>query len=170
MPFSGLLHFISTPKSLPWRTSSIFHPHTFINFFVFLLFLYFQPFPETKTDETTTNGDVKVNGTESDSKASPATSQKYSQILGDLHTNNSHQFSRNSSSNNIYKSRGYNNKENFYNQRGRPGVQRSWQRGASYRTPIVGTKSDENDKAGSSDAKVTEPIKFNEGEMENMLP
>lgn len=114
---------------------------------------------------------MKVNETESDSKA-PATSQKYSQILGDLHTNNSNQFSKNSSSNNSYKSRGYNNKENFYNQRGRPGAQRSWQRGANFRTPIVNgrdKKPDENDKAGSSDAKVTEPLKFNEGEFAGML-
>lgn len=121
-----------------------------------------------KIDETTTNGDVKVNGTESDSQA-PATNQKYSQILGDLHSNNSHQFSRNSSSQNIYKSRGYNNKENFFNQRGRPGVQRSWQRG--YRTPLVNgrdKKQEENDKAGTGDAKVnstTEPLKFNEGKL-----
>lgn len=126
-----------------------------------------------KADETQTNGaDVKVNGTDSDSHT-PASSQKYSQILGDHHTNSgTHQSNKNSSANHIYKSRGYNNKENFYNQRvgGRPGVQRSWQRGGNYRTSIVNgakdKKPEESEKIGSNDAKVdstTEPIKFNEG-------
>lgn len=122
-------------------------------------------------DETQTNGaDVKVNGTESDSHA-PATSQKYSQILGDHHTNSASLHSRNSSSHHIYKSRGYNNKENFFSQRsgGRPGAQRSWQRGGNYRTPAANgreRKPEEGEKTGSGDAKVdstTEPIKFNEG-------
>lgn len=127
-----------------------------------------------KADETQTNSaDVKVNGTDSDLHT-PASSQKYSQILGDHHTNSStHQFNRNSSAHNIYKSRGYNNKENFYNQRvgGRPGVQRSWQRSGNYRTSIVNggkeRKPEENEKISSNDAKVdstAEPIKFNEGD------
>lgn len=129
--------------------------------------------PEMNADETQTNGDVKVNGTDSDSHA-PVASQKYSQILGDHHSNSSTQpFGKNSSSHHIYKSRAYNNKENFYNQRsgGRGGsVQRSWQRGGNYRSSIVNGRDkrpDENEKAGSNDAKVdstAEPIKFNEGE------
>jgi hypothetical protein len=116
---------------------------------------------------------VKVNGTDSsDSHTTPVTSQKYSQILGDHHTNSSTQFNRNSSSHHSYKSRGYNNKENFYNQRGggRNVAPRSWQRGGNYRTSIVNGRGDkkpeENEKAGSNDAKVdssAEPIKFNEG-------
>lgn len=129
---------------------------------------FFAGRPETNNaDETQTNGDVKVNGTDSDSHA-PVTSQKYSQILGDHHTNSStQQFSRSSSSHHIYKSRGFNNKENnnFYNQRtgARSGAhQKSWQRGGNYRTSFK--KSDEGEKTG--DAKVdstAEPIKFNEG-------
>lgn len=130
--------------------------------------IYFRPFPETNADEKQTNGaDVKVDETNSDSHAS-VTSQKYSQILGD-HTNSStNQFSRNSS-HHTYKPRGYNNKENFYNQRavGRPGyAQRSWQRGSNYRTPLVNGKDKKPEENASSDAKAdstAEPIKFNEG-------
>lgn len=126
-----------------------------------------------KPDETQTNGaDVKVTGADSDSHT-PVSSQKYSQILGDHHTNSgTHQFNKNSSSHHAYKSRNYNNKENFYNQRtgGRLGVQRSWQRSGNYRTSIVtggkDKRPEENEKTSYSDVKVdstTEPIKFNEG-------
>lgn len=130
-----------------------------------------KPGNDKTTDETQTNGtDVKANGTGLDSHTSE-TSQKYSQILGDLHTNSTTQHTR-SSSHHQFKSRAYNNKENFYNQRngGRPGVQRSWQRGGNYRTPLFNGKdrrSDENDKP-LGDSKVdstAEPIKFNEGEL-----
>ncbi|CRL03240.1 CLUMA_CG016478, isoform A [Clunio marinus] len=125
-------------------------------------------------DETQTNGnDVKINGSESDSISS-GTSQKYSQILGDHHTNSAtHQSNRNSSSQNIYKPRGYNNKENFYNQRsggGRSAVHRSWQRGGNYRNSSTNErdrKPDEHDSNGINDVKVnssSEPIKFNEDE------
>lgn len=127
-----------------------------------------------KADETQTNGaDVKVNGTESSDSHTPATSQKYSQILSEHNTSSgTHHFNKNSSSHNIYKSRGFNNKENFYNQRagGRPGIQRSWQRGGNYRTSNVNggrdKKPEVNEKTGSNDANVdstAEPIKFNEG-------
>jgi hypothetical protein len=111
---------------------------------------------------------VKANGIESDSHGA-VSSQKYSQILGDLHTNSSTQHTR-SASHQQYKSRGYTNKENFYNQRngGRPGLQRNWQRGGNYRTPLVNGKDrrDESEKP-LADAKfdsTAEPRKFNEGE------
>lgn len=111
---------------------------------------------------------MKVNGTQSDSHAS-VSSQKYSQILGDHHTNNStNQFNKNSS-NYIYKSRGYSNKENFSNQRTgtRPGPQhRSWQRGGNYRTSTFNVKDKKPEENGVGDSKVdstAEPIKFNEG-------
>lgn len=113
---------------------------------------------------------MKVNGT---STSESHASQKYSQILGDHHTNSSSQPNRNSS-HHIYKSRsGYNNKENFYNQRsgGRPGGggQRSWQRGGNYRTSIVNGREkrpEEGEKAGDVKVDLTaEPIKFNEGEL-----
>lgn len=123
---------------------------------------------------------MKVNGTAASESHSPAVSQKYSQILGDHHTNSSTQFNRNSS-HHIYKSRnGYNNKENFYNQRsgGRPGGggQRSWQRNGNYRTSVVNgrdRKPEEGEKAGLNDAKVdstTEPAKFqfNEGRLKDL--
>jgi hypothetical protein len=132
-------------------------------------------YPETASDETQINGaDVKVNGTDdTDSHAPLASSQKYSQILGDHHTNSSNHYTKNS--NHIYKPRSsYNNKENFYNQRsgGRAnGGQRSWQRSGGYRTPTVNGKdrrADEYDKPHSNDGKLdstSEPIKFNEGKL-----
>lgn len=167
--------FVS-PKNFPWQILLIFSstfnsPTHQLHIYQYSCFFH-EPLssnlPETNNaDETQTNGDVKVNGTDSDSHA-PVTSQKYSQILGDHHTNSStQQFSRNSSSHHIYKSRGYNNKENnFYNQRSgaRTGTQRSWQRGGNYRTSFK--KPEEAEKSTSSDAKVdstAEPIKFNEG-------
>lgn len=130
--------------------------------------------PEMNADETQTNStDVKVNGTADSDSQAPVTSQKYSQILADHHTNSSsQQYSKNSSSHHIYKPRGYNNKENnFFNQRpgGRAGAPRSWQRGGNYRTSILNGKDrkpEEHEKAGANDAKVdstAEPIKFNEG-------
>lgn len=126
---------------------------------------------KTPPDETQTNGtDVKLNR-DSDPHT-PVSSQKYSQILGDHHSNSSTNQSNRNSSHHIYKSRGYNNKENFYNQRSgaRPGAdQRSWQRGGNYRTPIFNgkdKKAEDNENVSSKDAKAdssTEPLKFNEG-------
>lgn len=120
-------------------------------------------------EEKQTNGaDVKVNGTNSDPHA-PVTSQKYSQILSDHHTNSSAHQSNKNSSHYSYKSRAYNNKENFYNQRagGRPGAQRSWQRGGNYRTSIASgrDKPEEGEKTGSNDITDSPPIKFNEGNL-----
>lgn len=119
-------------------------------------------------DETPTNGtDEKVNGTDSD-PLSPVTSQKYSQILGDHHTNSSTQQHSKNSSQHTFK-RGYNNKENFYNQRpGARGAPRSWQRAGNYRNSIVNGCTKKPDENGLNDAKgdsASEPIKFNEGKM-----
>lgn len=136
-----------------------FFTYTCSYFFFFL----FQSAPET--DDTTTYGDAKGNVTELDSPA-PVSSQKYSLILGDNST-----FNRNSYSHNTFKSRGHYNKENYYNQRGRP----SWQRGTSYKSPIVNGKEEKpekDDKASLTDAKgksSTEPLKFNEGLFNQLL-
>lgn len=119
------------------------------------------------------------------------TSQKYSQILGDHHNttiNNSTSttaFNGKSSSsfsyNSYNRSKNYNNKENYYNQRiaggGRNGVHKSWQRGGgSYRSTFLNGKDkdikrpEENlENVGSKDAgndsTVSEPKRFNEGEI-----
>lgn len=116
-------------------------------------------------------------------------SQKYSQILGDLHhTNNfttqlsnKSTSSTTSSQHHIYKTRSY-NKENYYNnQRGalRGGPKSGWHRSNSsissnnYRATAFSSKdnkrTDENGNSGSNsnvgdDGK--EPLKFNEGELE----
>jgi hypothetical protein len=100
--------------------------------------------------------------------------QKYSQILGDHHSNYSTQLNfKNSSSsashhNNFKNTRSY-NKENYYNQRS--GVKNnaqktSWQRSSTFRSSnsLKDKRSDENGK--SEDGRVTspsEPLKFNEG-------
>lgn len=170
--FTGEFNALSTPKFSMAKFIDFPPTNTHKNFYQFSFFhdtFNPKPTPKTHADETQTNGaDVKINGTDSESHAL-VSSQKYSQILGDHHTNNSAQ--NKTSSQHIYKSRGYNNKENFYNQRpgGRlAGSQRSWQRGGNYRTPVVNGKDrrgEENEKA--NDAKVdstAEPIKFNEGE------
>lgn len=173
---SSLLHFVFQLQKSPLAKFIDFHPKLYSHTLFSMNFkIYFQPFPEINIDETQTNGaDVKVNGTDLD-KQTPVTTQKYSQILGDHHSNNStNQFSRNSSSNNIYKTRGYNNKENLYNQRavGRPGVQRSWQRGGNYRTSFASERDKKPTENGSNEAKIdstAEPIKFNEGESSTLL-
>jgi hypothetical protein len=138
-------------------------------FHEFLFLLRPTSCPETNADETQTNGaDVKVNGTNTSDGHESVTSQKYSQILGDHHTNSSTQFSRNSSLH--IKSRNGYNKENFYNQRsGRQtgSGQRSWQRGGNYRTSIVNgrdKKPEEGEKADVNVDSTAEPKKFNEGE------
>lgn len=110
-----------------------------------------------------------------------ANNNKFSQILGDHHnTNNSTSLNgKNPLSNSFsssYKSRSYNNKENYYNQRsggGRSnggGGQKSWQRSGSYRATTFSNGKDSNkkqeeniEKAGSNDSS-TEPKRFNEGE------
>lgn len=114
----------------------------------------------------------------------PTNNNKYSQILGDHHnTNNSTSLNGKNSltssfTNSSYKSRSYNNKENFYNQRsnggGRSnnnGGQKSWQRsGGNYRATFTNgkdsnKKQEENEKAGTHDSSSsTEPKRFNEGE------
>jgi hypothetical protein len=104
-----------------------------------------------------------------------ANNNKYSQILGDHHnTNNSTSLNGKTSLSNSfssYKSRSYNNKENYYNQRlgGRSnGGQKSWQRSGSYRATFSNgkdsnKKQDDTEKAGSNDSSA-EPKRFNEGE------
>jgi hypothetical protein len=88
----------------------------------------------------TSDSDVKLNEANSQQNSS---SQKYSQILGDHHTNHSSQLSNgskntlsHSSVNHNYRTRSYNNnKENYYNQRSavkntsaQAATKNSWQR------------------------------------------
>lgn len=134
-----------------------------------------------QSDETQVNGaELKVNGTTAHS--SENLNQKYSQILGDHHTNYTTQLSNKSStsssqSHQVFKARSYNNKENYFNNqrsalRGASGPRNNggWHRGSSanYRATAVfkdGKREGENVKSGSNGTvdDGTEPIKFNEG-------
>jgi hypothetical protein len=132
-------------------------------------------------DDTLTNDvDVKFNENTTNLTGSTAVANnnKFSQILGDHHNTNNSTFlnGKNPLSNSFssYKSRSYNNKENYYNQRsgvGRSnGGQKSWQRSGSYRATTLSYVKDSNkkqeeniEKAGSNDSS-TEPKRFNEGE------
>jgi len=117
--------------------------------------------------------DTKVNAAEA------ASTQKYSQILGDHHANGSVGHSTNnkapSNHHNHTRSRAY-NKENYYNQRSVGGKfggsqRSSWQRNAtSFRAPTVNGKDkgkpEESTTAGSSETTLSaEPKKFNEGKL-----
>jgi ribosomal protein S20 len=119
-----------------------------------------------------------VNGTDLNSSAH---SQKYSQILGDHHTNylphNKTGSSAPSAHHNSFKTRSY-NKENFYNQRSAAknslASKNSWQRSSNsaFRSSLKdsGSKSEENGNPDSDKQDFStliaaaEPIKFNEGE------
>lgn len=160
-----------------------YNPEKCFHFFFLMSFFPFQK-KQQKThgkkiqpDETEINGadaDVKLNGTDSQ-----INSQKYSQILGDHHTNYSSQVNSKStsSSNHNFKTRSY-NKENHYNQRGVvkntiAAAKSSWQRSSNQRVNSIGSlrdgkKPEENEKSDdvkNDDSISAEPIKFNEGEL-----
>lgn len=133
--------------------------------------------------------ELQVNGNSGDQ--SNSSNQKYSQILGDHHTNYTTQLSNKSTSSsssqphpNNFRARSFNNnKENYYNQRSAlrgasGGLKNGWRgnNGSStnYRATAYSLKDnkkvDENVKSGSNNAGVDddgkEPIKFNEGELQ----
>lgn len=150
------------------------------------LFYLFYLFP----DETQqiNEAEPQVSGNSVDSQSS-SSNQKYSQILGDHHTNYyTTQLSNKSTSSssqphqNNFKARSF-NKENYYNQRGAlrsgasgAGLKNGWRssNGSStnYRPTAFNLKDnkkvvDESVKSGSNNAggdDGKEPIKFNEGE------
>jgi hypothetical protein len=148
--------------------------HIFITAYIYENKLIFF-FSSDETAEVNGGGgaELQVNGSES-------LNQKYSQILGDHHTNYTTQLSNKSSSSSsqshqIFKARSYNNKENYFNNqrsalRSVSGSRNGggWHRGtsANYRaTAFKDTKREgENIKPGSNGTvDGTEPIKFNEG-------
>lgn len=127
--------------------------------------------------------EAQLNGGDSESHVNGGDSQKYSQILGDHHTNYATQLSNKSTSSQphqIFKARSFNNnKENYYNQRSAlrsaTGLKNGWHRSnsANFRSSTFnfkeghkkGEQPHENGKSGSNngDEDCKEPIKFNEG-------
>lgn len=148
---------------------------------IFITLQYLFLFPVFKHDVDETNiadGSQSVlNDIDTKYNNSSETPHKYSQILGDHHTNFISSISnRNSSSIHNSKTRnGYNNKENYYNQRSAAkntllsskvafGSQRSQK--FPNASNIKDNKKPDNEN-GSSESNAptitSEPIKFNEG-------
>lgn len=119
---------------------------------------------------------VKLNDFETQLNSSETTPHKYSQVLGDHHSNYISPISNRNSSNHNSKTRNsYNNKENYYNQRSAAKNNTLSSKLALQRSKYASTLKDNrklNGEIGTDETKessttTTEPIKFNEGELIN---
>ena len=183
----GVSHLIDRNPIFNCSTCCFFKVQTKISIVNFIDFFCTSSFPhKTKfliLDEI--NGaELQVNGNSGGDSQSSSSNQKYSQILGDHHTNYTTQLSNKSTSSsssqphpNNFRARSFNNnKEKYYNQRSAlrgasGGLKNGWRgnNGSStnYRANAYSLKDnkkvDENVKSGANNAGVDngkEAIKF----------